>query len=674
VFDTKAALTRLAAIGITPNQAHQILQLVGTWSSSSGEEWTVSRLKAIKLDLLRRASGLPPLKAHTWIKYDSTGVPKGAFGIVFRLAELNFAKAWNVLMLYTGFTHDHPTLRVTSKQWKKAITAIRRSRVEPEALVEGLRLVHTSPFYVPISIMSDTGSPLVYQPASETRRAPTYYRTVPEWEGVVESLSCLLRKSIWTSENWDILSGVCAGLEDLVLPIVNLNLEDEARAGGPLPQEIPDMGIIALIPEPGYKLRFAANPMRVYQAALEPLKEALFAALKRVPNDFTFDQEAGVRFIQRYLRDGYPAASMDLSNATDNAPLALQLELLSRCGVSTRWLQFFESCCRGDWVTNRYKRSQQWEHLQWTVGSPLGLGPTFASFALWHHSLVQACFADRGVKPNQSGELPYAILGDDIVIMDFNVAELYRERMVALGIPISEDKTLWSYTLGEFASRIVSSERIVQGVKWKGRATDESFVDLCRNIGPGALALLKPRQRRVISFIADLPEPYGLGWNPYGIPLCERLTPELERAWSREERVQVFHSRASRINRLLYGYVQYHGAGVPPMRVDVGSFASDQDVADVVGYYMPGFDAVPMYFAGNALEVACRENGSVPPAIRRATQHVTKRNSTVERRSETPTLVVLERKLRRATRWVSRARARIKHACSVSLESREPLQ
>jgi hypothetical protein len=548
-------------------------------------------------------------------------------------------------MIYTGLVFDHPQLRVTARQWKKAVAAIQRQPVESGALVEGIRLVHSSPIIqsLTVKVSAETGEPLLYYPVRENRRAPAYFRTVPEVQGVVESLRPLISRTVWTSENWDILSGVVHGLENLIVPHLELNLEFERKAGGELPVELPEMGIIALIQEAGYKLRFAANPHRVYQQALRPLGTALFAALKSVPNDFTFDQERGVEFISHLLQQGFPAASMDLSNATDNAPLELQLVLLGQLGVSTRWLQFFASTCRGDWLCNRSRSRFGWETIRWSVGSPLGLYPTFASFALWHHAVVQGCF-DTLERPKLSdGRWPYAIVGDDVFIGDWEVARLYRTRMEALGVAISEHKTLWSTTTAEFVGRVITPNSVVQGVKWKGRVTDESFVDFARNIGPGALTLMTRRQRRVLSFIADLPEPYGLGWNPLGIPLEERLTPMIERTWLRDERLRTFERRATRINRLLYAYSG--GMALPGYEPEVADLASDQEASDVVSELLPGWESWGPAIWPNLTEIAPERDMS--PSIRRKYHSFLQRNSSVETRSETPTLVVLERKIRR---------------------------
>jgi hypothetical protein len=262
--------------------------------------------------------------------------------------------------------------------------------------------------------------------------------------------------------------------------------------------------------------------------------------------------------------------------------------------------------------------------------------------------LVQGCFADTDAARLDDGRYPYAILGDDVWIGNLHVAELYRSRMVALGVPISEDKTLLSHSVGEFASRIITSNSVVQGIKWKGRVTNESFVDFARNIGPGALMLMKPRQRRVISFIADLPEPYGLGWNPLGIPLNERLTPLIESVWSRDERVRSFESRSSRINRNLYGYVGPSGGRIY-RKVDVEELASDQEAVMLTSHYLPGWETWQEMWP-NAVELALREKGEMAQLHRQRLGSVLQRNSSVERRSETPTLVVLERKIRSVLR------------------------
>jgi len=664
VFDTKASVLRLRAAGLRPDQAQAIVRDVQKWCSECGEEWAVERIKSIKMDLLRHYAGLSPAKSHSWIRYRRNG-PKGSFSVLFRLSRNLFRKAWNCVMVYSAVLFNHPNLRVTERQWVKMRNAVMRAQPSREALVEGLSLVHRSPFFVRVDVREEEGMPLMWYKPSPSRRAPVGTRTVADIEGVINSLDCLSRRASWTTKNMDILQGTLRGIEPIERSILESNLEDERKSGSPPLEEDnrPLMGTIALIPEPGMKLRFAANPYRVYQMALKPLGAALYDALKRVPNDGTFDQQAGVEAIQQWLQDGLPSISMDLSNASDNIPLDLQLELLSRLGVSTRWIQFYRDCCRGDWYLNldrgREEQSKlpQWarraplgpqsvpQFLNWTVGAPLGLYPVFASFTLWHHSMVQSCFHDLG-KPKVRGRWPYFIIGDDLWLGDRQVANLYVDRMLNLGVPASTSKGLDAEHVADFAGRVITPNEVVQGFKWKGRSSDESFVDYSRNIGPGALLLMKPRQRRVISYIADLPEPYGLGWNPLGIPLEERLTPQIERLWSRDERVRTFERGAVWINRILYATGWLHSASWLANDLDVAPLASDQEALMLSSEVFPGWESGPHLWSNVAEVLSSRD--VLSPQGRDAFRLMLQRVSSLEKRDEVPTLVQLERKIRRA--------------------------
>lgn len=645
MFDTKASELRLRATGLTTSQARAIVSDVQTWIDGSGEEWAVDRVKEFKKNLLRYYAGLSPVIDHSWAKYRTKG-PSGSFRPLFQMGRKNFRRAWNAVMVYSGIVFNHPELRITSRQWEKMRSAVMRPQVPPEAMIEGLRLVHSSPLSLRIDVSSSEGLPLIWYKPSPSRRAPVGHRTVEDIKGVINSLDCLSRRATWTDLNMDILQGTLRGIEPVERDIIEANLRDELRSGTPPLEEDyrPLMGVIALIQEPGMKLRFAANPYRVYQMALRPFGDALYDALKRVPNDFTFDQAAGVEAIQQWLGDGLTSISMDLSNASDNIPLDLQLEMLSRMGVGTRWLQFYRDCCRGDWYIQR-SRNGPVELIRWTVGAPLGLYPVFASFTLWHHSLVQSCFHDLG-KPKSGGRWPYAIIGDDLWLGDQEVANLYVDRMTVLGVPASTSKGLVSRSTADFAGRVITPNEVIQGFKWKGRCSDESFVDYCRNIGPGALLLMKPRQRRVISFIADLPEPYGLGWNPLGIPLSERLTPTIERLWSRDERVRTFESGATWINRLLYAAERFHSPPFLGNQLTVAPLASDQEALILSQKVFPGWETGP-HLWGNVAEVLSSSEMFLSPQERGMYHLMLQRVSSLEKRDEVPTLVQLERKIRR---------------------------
>jgi hypothetical protein len=654
VFDTAAASQRLQVVGLTRSSAVQIVQLVEKWVANNGAEEAVKRIKAIKVNLLRHYAGLPPLLGlSSWIKYRKEG-PKGPFGLLFRLTPKSFRTAWNAVMVYTSLVHHSDEVWCTEEQWDNLTAAIVSPALESSQMAHGLAVVHKSPLKVRITVDSITGDSLFDYQTRDSKRAPQTIGakpTAPEPETLINSLDVLIERTVWTMENWDILSGTCKGLENYILPILEQNMEDELRSGPPL-VEIPKMGVISLIQEAGFKLRFAANPYRVYQAALQPLGRALFRALRAIPQDCTFDHDQGVRMVQSWLAEGKPAVSMDLSNATDRAPLDFQLEFLSRCGVPTRWLQFLRATCRGEWRVNNFKRNPlKATTLRWTVGSPLGLYPTFACFALWHHCVVQAAFAECGWDLDQV--LPYVILGDDLVIMDYEVASVVRGWFLHWGMKVADHKGLSSDTVAEFAGRVISSSDVVRGFKWKGQVSDESFVAFAAQFGPRSLLMMRARHKRVLAFIGDLPEPFGLGWNPFGIPLEERLTPIIERVWARDERYRSFSSRAQRANKALYSSSRMADAvrWMPAEYVVLEAATSDQEAEAVVRAMLPELSSLGSAVWPNLPQVAL-ERG-VPDEVKDWYESMLKRQSILEDRAGASQLVILERKIRAvlSRRW-----------------------
>jgi len=57
----KGLIQRSKALAIPCKIASPFRRDVLKWQSNSGEEWTVDRLKAIKLDILRKKAGLQPV-------------------------------------------------------------------------------------------------------------------------------------------------------------------------------------------------------------------------------------------------------------------------------------------------------------------------------------------------------------------------------------------------------------------------------------------------------------------------------------------------------------------------------------------------------------------------------------------------------------------------------------
>jgi len=118
----------------------------------------------------------------------------------------------------------------------------------------------------------------------------------------------------------------------------------------------------------------------------------------------------------------------------------------------------------------------------------------------------------------------YVILGDDIAIVGDQLASAYKALMTGtLGCSISESKTLTSSQAAEFAGRLILPDGDIPAFKWR-EVSDRSFLDVVRSLGPTSKGLLKSRQRRIVNVLAEVPEFLGgLGWNPDGKPLEERI-------------------------------------------------------------------------------------------------------------------------------------------------------
>jgi hypothetical protein len=81
----------------------------------------------------------------------------------------------------------------------------------------------------------------------------------------------------------------------------------------------------------------------------------------------------------------------------------------------------------------------------------MGAYSSWAGLALTHHVIVQLAATLSG----KVGFTAYAILGDDIVIADEEVALEYHKLMTALGVSINLSKSLISTEFAEFAKRWV---------------------------------------------------------------------------------------------------------------------------------------------------------------------------------------------------------------------------
>ena len=140
----------------------------------------------------------------------------------------------------------------------------------------------------------------------------------------------------------------------------------------------------------------------------------------------------------------------------------------------------------------------QGREINYAVGNPMGAYSSWASFAVAHHYVVYYCCRET---KRDWHSLPYCLLGDDIVIGDRIVGEMYLRVMASLGVEVSELKTHKSPDLFEFAKRLF----------YKGH-----------EISPFPLSALKESSKQTYRLVSLLHSQKDRYWACSEIPLAIR--------------------------------------------------------------------------------------------------------------------------------------------------------
>jgi len=501
---TRALSARFSALGIDKSLSAQLAECISRWRSESGPEWTVKRLKLIKTNFIRSLAleqndwcGVA-VKAHPTYGY----VPKGPFGVLWKIAisHKSTVRVLNAMMVYSAFVAE----AVTPKQWEKFHKSATRQPPTDSGVQEVMKFV-TVPKWMKVHVGSTP--PSFEEFCVSKGYTPSY--TVRMVESFIDSD---IGQALW--EKYPIYQSMFkTSLGDRIR--IRFAFDDYFGYHDPLvPAQCDNpVGTLGMTQEPGYKLRVFAAPNIVHQCAMSRMKRQVFALLRSVKWDCTYNQSYGIDWCKEQLALGKVMHSIDLSDATNNFPLSLQIKILREIGCHEEDINLFTDLSRAAWKPLHDKNVG---NVRWTVGQPLGLGPSFAVFALTHGLLVRACEKMVGVTDS------FRVLGDDIVISHPEVASKYLQNLTKLDIPISKDKTITSKSAAEFAGKVITRDGILATTKWK-EGSDDSFVDVVKHVGVDLIPRLPPRQRKVCELLLPIPEPEGFGRNPNGIPLHKRV-------------------------------------------------------------------------------------------------------------------------------------------------------
>lgn len=495
-------MSRLEAVGVLHQDAAALAQLTIKWAEASGEEWTVKRFKALKLEFITSVLATDcAVRRAPWIARRPDGSIAGPLRRfwVDQYYMIRPQVVLNALQIYSSFIASSATESQVSK-------FVDSASADPVVLPLHLTMfIKKFDWDFAKRFMAFDISPYWKYYRSPIKRVPSLKGTAPE----IQIDSDLAFAS--NSEAVRLMYRFQKGVMNLTLPMEVLNAFKLAKSSHNY------VGCISFIQEAGYKLRAVANPTRVIQHALEPLKEVLAKVLSTFPEDCTFDQDRGVDWCQSQLQQGKRLSSIDLSDATNLFPFEVQDLVLS--GLSkvislendkaafSQFRSVLRQAAKAEW------RMPDGTSLRFSKGQPLGLGPSFFLFALSHHIILKSL--------NGSGK--YVILGDDIVISDDDLAERYRKLMSEIGCIISEDKSIASQQLAEFASRLIRPNDVLRQWKWR-EITRSNVIDVCRNMGPKIRKEVKKPLTDVVDALALIPiEIGGLGWNPRGKSLSSRF-------------------------------------------------------------------------------------------------------------------------------------------------------
>lgn len=200
--------------------------------------------------------------------------------------------------------------------------------------------------------------------------------------------------------------------------------------------------------EPAGKRRVFAIVDIWTQSVLKPMHDHVFSILKLIPQDGAFDQIKPVKAL--LLRNkGLKTFCFDLSAATDRFPISIQVDVLSflyNRDVANAWKQVL--------VNRPYYLKETNQSYTYGAGQPMGALSSWGVFSLCHHLIVQLAATRVGIR---TWFAEYALLGDDIVITNEEVANEYFKIMtVELGVSINKSKSLQSNQgVMEFAKRII---------------------------------------------------------------------------------------------------------------------------------------------------------------------------------------------------------------------------
>lgn len=526
----------LRACGIPKKQALVILNTFQKWYDCSGPEWANARVKDLRQWYESCLAGTP--KAPEWFRHSKDQMPLGIWKWVFKLP---IQKALGVLSLNTVLVAE----RLLTSQKEKILHGLAGNGHQSGASQKVLRDLVDHGIKLPLLErvgLAEYGTR--YRPYCKKMpelRFPTIFdmvRSIPVDGGHgsirPEGNLAVALKALEVS--WEDVPQVTfdflleQGLE-AYMPLTVLGNEYQLELNRPHTSEV---GRVSVVQEEQLKARSVANPNRVLQCTLEPLRDVYQDICRKLPNVCVFNQEEGVRWVQKELQQGSRLSGSDLTTASDLLDVTDSLNLVSQVFGLVQvpgymdYARYFKRVSRAEWFFKELDRKISWEQ-----GQPMGTGPSIGLLCLTNFCAAFAAneltrVSDPGYKTHW--EDAFRIIGDDIV-MKAEISQTYTAIIESLGGEVNHTKTLESDRVAEFAGKVITSNSsFLKAVKYR-RPSDNSFMEYVSKLGPQSKYFLTPAQRAVVDRFQEVPGVVVNGpWmkDSFGIPLSDRYQWYLE--------------------------------------------------------------------------------------------------------------------------------------------------
>lgn len=496
----------------------EIVNTIAKWHDASGPEWTVSRLKSYKQWYLSTLTG--EIKPPSWVRKSSDGMPTGIWSRVFKLR--NPARVFAILSSGTVFKGKHG--KFTPSQEMKFRTALQGDKSKVSGVV-GLPIHHIE------GLLTDRKINGEYLPRQmiDVRVPGTGCITgssIPIANGVTihnDFTRDVVNEAYLLS--WEYLPHETVEYLDRVDVLDHIPLSLRTSYDGFSFRGHNEVGKISIIQEPELKARTVANPNRIAQAYTYPLGKLWYKCLGHLWTDCTYNQGAGISWVQSKLSQGIELSGSDLSSATDLLDLQTCISVVGAALSETSFpkdyryqedVRYFVQLSRGYWNI----QTENPGTVRWVQGQPLGLYPSFALLGLTNNLIGWMAAKESGLNPYDS----FRVIGDDIS-MDSRMQSNYENYIAAFGGSINHSKTVTSSKIAEFAGRIIEPSRFyLKTVKFCD-PSDNNFMEVVSTLGPRAKGILKPRQRKmweVFKYVPGLVVDGPWSQDSFGVPLALR--------------------------------------------------------------------------------------------------------------------------------------------------------